>query len=438
MTVDSASDRPRGDALILFGITGDLGASKIIPALGELARAGHLDGVPVVGVGRSSRSDDEIEAMMRDALDTTDSDLVERIGLRYVSGDAADPSTFEVLADRLGDASTPVVYAALPPAAFGDIARAIDASSMPDGTRLVLEKPFGDDAGSAEELHRDVARSIGEDNLFIVDHFLAKAAVENLLTVRTKNAMFDHLLRRRVIGSVTVEMLERGDVTGRGSFYEAVGVVDDVVQNHVLQMAAFALMEPPSDDDESTSRTMRAATLDAMTIDPDSIVMGQYAGYRDHDDVADDSDVATFASFTVHVDTERWRDVPIHVVTGKALDRDSTSVTFDLAGPGENSIRFGVKPDPAISVSIAVLDTDADHHDRSEVSLSRREAVLCGPSTHGEHELGDYATLLDDALDGAHDHFAGIDDIVSAWRLVDALRVDGQPRSYPRGSSGPA
>ncbi len=445
-TVVAANDRMPGDALILFGITGDLGNSKIIPALGDLERAGELDGVAVVGVGRSQRSDDDIRSMMRAGLSTDDGsspgdsgetdDVVERIGLRYVSGDATDTSTFDELADLLGEASAPVVYAAVPPAAFGDLAQAIHASEMPGDTRLVVEKPFGTNESSALDLHREMTRSIGEANLFIVDHFLAKAAVENLFTVRTMNAIFDQLLHRRAVGSITVEMLERDDVAGRGSFYDDVGVVDDVVQNHVLQMAALALMECPEHDTAEAYHEARAATIDAMTIRADSIVFGQYEGYGTHDDVADDSRTATYVAFTIDLDSERWRDVPIRVVTGKSLDRESTAVRFELDGPGENEIVLSVKPDPTISIGVTVLDADAPHAEPTDTPIRRQEAVLCGPSAHAE--LGDYATLLADALGGVGQHFARIGDVVAAWRLVAPLESgDVRPQRYPRGSSGP-
>ncbi|WP_395154889.1 hypothetical protein [Ilumatobacter sp.] len=438
----------RADALVLFGITGDLGESKLIPALLELCGSGRLDDVPVIGVGRSERSDEDIKDLIARAAEGVAGgvagrkadDFVDpsRLDVHYVSGDAAASATFDEIADVLGDARLPVVYAALPPAVFGDAARAIASSRMSDETRFVVEKPFGTDAASARELHDEMTASLGSDGLLIVDHFLAKAAVENLLTVRTSNALFDRVLDRHSVDRIAIDLRERGDVAGRGSFYEQVGVIDDVVQNHLIQLAALALMERPANHSDEAYHDERAATIESMRVLPDSVGLGQYHGYRNHEDVADDSNVATFCSFAMTVDSERWRHVPIEVVTGKALDESSTSVTFELDGPGDTSIRFGIKPDPTISIGLNILDTGADSPPRGHhaAALRRVDAELCGPSEHGD--LGDYATLLDDALDGSRRHFAQIDDVLAAWRLVEDLSTSTRElQFYAPGSTGP-
>jgi glucose-6-phosphate 1-dehydrogenase len=441
----------RADALVLFGITGDLGQSKLIPALLELCGSGRLDDVPVIGVGRSERSDEDIKDLIVRAAEgaaegaagceADDSVDPSRLDLHYVSGDAAASATFDEIADVLGDARLPVVYAALPPAVFGDAARAIASSRMSDETRFVVEKPFGTDVPSARELHDEIADVLGSDGLLIVDHFLAKAAVENLLTVRTSNALFDRVLDRHSVDRIAIDLRERGDVADRGSFYEQVGVIDDVVQNHLIQLAALALMERPADHSDEAYHDERAATIESMRVLPDSVGLGQYHGYRHHEDVADDSNVATFCSFTMTVDSERWRHVPIEVVTGKALDESNTSVTFELDGPGDTSIRFGIKPDPTISIGLNILDTGADSPPRGHhaAALRRVDAELCGPSEHGDlGDLGDYATLLDDALDGSRRHFAQIDDVLAAWRLVADLSTSNRElHFYAPGSSGP-
>ena len=222
----------------------------------------------------------------------------------------------------------------------------------------------------------------------------------------------------------------------RGSFYEQVGVIDDVVQNHILQLAALALMERPVDDSDEAYHEARATVIESMQVVSDSVVLGQYDGYREHDDVADDSQVATFCSFTMNVDTDRWRGVPIEVVTGKALDRTSTAVTFELDGPGSNSVRFGIKPDPTISIGIDILDADAEHRERHAPSLRRVDAELCGPADHGA--LGDYATLLDDALEQSARHFAQIDDVIAGWKIVSAITAsEAELHVYAPESSGP-
>jgi glucose-6-phosphate 1-dehydrogenase len=334
----------RADALMLFGITGDLGESKLIPALLELCGTGRLDGVPVIGVGRSERSDEDIKDLIVRAAEgaaegaagceADDSVDPSRLDLHYVSGDAAASATFDEIADVLGDARLPVVYAALPPAVSGDAARAIASNRMSDETRFVVEKPFGTDVASARELHDEMTASLGSDGLLIVDR-------------------------------IAIDLRERNDLADRGSFYEQVGVIDDVVQNHLIQLAALALMERPADHSDEAYHDERAATIESMRVLPDSVGLGQYHGYRHHEDVAD--------------------------------------------------------------------SPPRGHH---AAALRRVEAELCGPSEHGD--LGDYATLLDDALDGSRRHFAQIDDVLAAWRLVaDLSTASRELQLYAPGSTGP-
>ena len=219
-----------------------------------------------------------------------DPDVVESIDVSYLSGDSTDTSTYDELADRLQGCERPVVYAALPPGIFGDVARGIAASSLPDTTRLVTEKPFGDDAESAHQLYDEVVEALGPDRLFIVDHFLAKSAIENMLTVRTTNPLIANSMCAQFVESIEVVMDEQGDVEGRGSFYESVGAVDDVVQNHLLQTLAVLTMERPADDSDEAYHDARSELLRAIApFAAARALFGQYGGYRDHDDVADDS-----------------------------------------------------------------------------------------------------------------------------------------------------
>jgi glucose-6-phosphate 1-dehydrogenase len=444
MPVDqSARRRMRGDALVMFGLTGDLGEKKLFPALYELQAAGRLD-VPVIGVGRSTYSDDELRKMLVSSLDayepsdgrTLDPDIVEAIDLTYLTGDSAEVATYEALAERFANAHSPVVYAALPPGLFDTVADRIAASHLPETTRLVVEKPFGEDAASARRLYRTITQSIGSDRLFIVDHFLAKSSIENMLTVRSTNALIANSMCAAFVESIVIMMAETTGVDGSGSFYESVGAVKDVLQNHLMETLALVTMEPPENDGDDAFGRSRVDLLSAVdAADPARAVFGQYAGYRDLDDVDDDSDVETFVSCELHIDNDRWRGVPVQVTTGKRLADLGTSVTVTLKDPDNpgvptrNRIRFVVKPDASVILELGALD--AESHQPTAV-----EAVVCGPSDHGP--LGDYATMLDHALAGTTRHFAHIDGIIEAWRIVQPL-VEGDldVEIYRPGSAGP-
>ncbi len=436
-----SSEQPQGsdrsaDALVMLGITGDLGEQKLFPAIVELALAGEL-GLPIVGVGRSERSDDDLRELVRsaatDALGAGDDadGLVDGIDIRYVSGDAGEVATFDTVAERLEGCRAPVVYAALPPHTFADVANGLAGSALPSTTRLVLEKPFGDDADDARRLHRAIIGEIDADRLFVVDHFLAKSAVENLLTFRCANPMIDALMRSDHVVRIEITMAEEFGVDGRESFYDGVGAVADVMQNHLLQLVAVLTMESPTEDSTAAYDQARADLLGAIRpIEPGDAVLGQFDDYTDHDDIDDDSTTETYAAVRLDIDTDRWRGVPVIVRTGKRLSSTATEaiVVFER-GATPNRLRFSFKPDAAITIDLGVLDP-------IEHSVRPTRLAACAPSDHGR--LGDYATMLAGALRGDQRHFAGIDGIVAAWRVVDPLRRAGLvPDRYPSGSMGP-
>lgn len=423
----------RGDALVMFGLTGDLGEKKLFEALTDLHRAGRLR-IPVIAVGRREYSDVDLHAKMRDAVGDASLRVPDDIDLSYVQGDVGETATFERIDQRLGGAEVPVVYAALPPSAFPDLARSIAESPLSDHTRLVVEKPFGDDAESACELYETLTEAIPPERLFIVDHFLAKASVENLSTFRHANPLVDAAMCARLVETVELAMRETGDAADRGSFYEGVGAIDDVVQNHLLQTLALALMEQPADDTDESFHAARAALLAAIDpIDPEHVVVGQYEGYRGHDDVADDSVVETYADVRLAVDSDRWRGVPMRIVTGKALDQDLTLLTITLRpadGQPPNQLRFRLKPSSSVEFVVGVLDPD----DRSH---GLREAVTCIAVPDDHAALGDYATMLDNALSGSQRHFAQLADVVEGWRIVTPAHIGAEPEPYAPGSAGP-
>ena len=434
------------DALVMFGLTGDLGRKKLFPALYELAAQGDLD-IPVIGVGRSELTDDDLRESFRDAMSghepadgsEVDTAVVERVRLSYLAGDSTEPATFDRLLERLetavGDVVAPLVYAALPPNLFGEVAAGMAASDFPSAARLVVEKPFGDGVETARSLWNEMTEHVPAEQLFIVDHFLAKSAVENMAVVRHVNPILSNCLDRRQVSLVEIVMSEAGDVDGRGSFYEGVGAVNDVVQSHLLQTMALLLMDVPAAGDVDDYRRERIALLAAVDpVDPALVTMGQYDGYRDHDEVADDSNVETYVSLELHADTDRWRGVPIRITTGKNLAETATTATFHLDGNASsasqsNRIRFEIKPSVALDIDIAVLD--AESHELVGATLH-----ACGPEDHGA--LGDYATMFADARNGVQRHFAHIDGVVEAWRILAPLAdVDLERHIYQPGSDGP-
>ena len=430
------------DALVMFGLTGDLGAKKLLPALYELAAADRL-GIPVVGVGRTEYSDDDVRQMLNEALadhrpadgSEVDQAIADGIDLRYVAGDSTDSSTFDSIVDLLDGADHVVVYAALPPDLFGDVARGLAESRLADTTRLVVEKPFGKDVDSARALHQEISEALGGDRLFIVDHFLAKAAIENMTTLRSTNPLIDNSMCTQFVESIEVLMKESGGVDGRGSFYEGVGAVDDVLQNHLLQTLALLMMDAPTDDSYEAYETARTALLRAVRpIRPEDVVLGQYEGYRELDDVDDESQVETFVDVELTVDSDRWRDVPVRIRTGKRLDEDLTTATITMRrgnggdGAVTNRIVFHVKPASHVSIELGVLDPET--HEATPTSID-----VCAPPDHGD--LGDYATMLSNALEGKRRHFASIDGVVEAWRIVADVKTEATLVRYEPDSSGP-
>ena len=427
----------------MFGLTGDLGTKKLFPALYDLAAAGRLD-VPVIGVGRSEHSQADIRAMFDEALDDyepangrpLDRSIADAIDLTYVQGDTTETATYDLLADRLSGCSHPVVYAALPPDLFGSVARGIHQGSLPDATRLVVEKPFGDDAESARALFDDITSELPAEQLFIVDHFLAKASIENILTVRSVNPLIAAVLDADHVEAIDVVMSETGGVDGRGSFYEGVGAIEDVVQNHMLQLLAMATMDPPDDGSTAALHAARSALLERIEpVRPDDVVLGQYAGYRDLDDVADDSEVETYVSLLLTIADDRWRGVPVAFRTGKRLAEDRTEVIFHLkqtaerSTPNGNRVRFTVKPQPSVSFDLDVIDPETHEHRPTTV-------FACGPDDHGA--LSDYAVMFDNAMNGDDHHFAQIDSIVASWEILEPLRHADLPiHEYEPGSTGP-
>jgi glucose-6-phosphate 1-dehydrogenase len=444
---------PAADVLVLFGVTGDLARKMILPALYRLVERGELT-VPVIGVALTDWDTDALRThvgkSVEAALTDVDADVLARLqgSVHLVAGDYAEPATFQRLAtavDEHGGADAFVVhYLAVPPGLFGTVADGLAAVGLAGRSRLVVEKPFGHDLASARALNELLRRNYADDRIFRVDHYLGKEPVEDLLVLRFANTLLEPLWNRSWIDHIDITMAEDFDVADRGSFYDAVGTVRDVVQNHLLQVLAYLAMEPPHSDSADDQRDAKHQLLRAVrAVDPAEVVRGQYVGYRDVAGVAPDSTTETFVALTLHIDTWRWSGVPVHIRAGKALPRTVLDVVAVLhpppralfagtAGPPPpNRIRLRLQPDA--SLTFALLAKQPGSGDVvTELPVSVDFRAVLGP-THAAYER-----IFADALVGDPAHFARMDTLEEAWRIVGPVLDPGtDPLPYVPGTWGP-
>ena len=438
----------RSDALVIFGVTGDLAHKMIFPALYAMVKRGTLK-VPVIGVALPKWSPERLHKRVTDSIKRSGGIDNRRALhhllslLKYVSGDYKDPNTFTAIKSALGGARRPAYYLAIPPSLFETVINGLGAANLAKHARVIVEKPFGRDLASAKELNQAARAVFPEDSIFRIDHFLGKEAIMNILYFRFANSFLEPIWNRNYVASVQITMSEDFGVKGRGSFYESAGCLRDVVANHLFQVVALLAMEPPSDRDFGAVHNEKASVFRAMRpIKPDDLVRGQYAGYRKEPGVAKNSDVETFCALRLFIDSWRWAGVPWYLRSGKFLPDTATEILVELKAPPQrlfadsapatgrtNYVRFRLSPGAAIALAARVKIPG------KEFVGEQRELFLL------EDQAGEeapYERLLGDAMVGDGALFTREDAVEAAWAVVDpVLKTHHRVRPYKRGSWGP-